>query len=96
MTAGGASIQEQHALDLERLRGAALAMDRTSISFAVSTCRKVEFDRFTKERPEGGLVDLFALVDVDRAARFPETRVEEAAGSFSDAPLANVSLTTFL
>src|SRR5438128_10919195 len=38
----------------------------------------VERDRLANERLEGGLVDFFSFVDVDRAAYFSvETRVEE-------------------
>src|ERR1700678_3135630 len=40
--------------------------------------RTVEGDRFANERLEGGLVDFFSIVDVDRAANGAvETRVEE-------------------
>jgi hypothetical protein len=40
--------------------------------------RAVEGDRLANERPEGGLVDFFSFVDVDRAACVSvETRVEE-------------------
>src|SRR5258705_3097780 len=42
--------------------------------------RTVEGDRLPNERLEGGLVDFFSFVDVDRAAYVAvETRVEEAA-----------------
>src|SRR5882762_9127287 len=41
--------------------------------------RTVEGDRLANERLEGGLVNFFSLVDVDRAACISvETRVEEA------------------
>src|SRR5437773_6381409 len=40
--------------------------------------RTVEGDRLANERLEGGLVDSFSFVDVDRAACVPvQTRVEE-------------------
>jgi len=40
--------------------------------------RTVEGDRLANERHEGGLVNFFSLVDVDRAAYVSvETRVEE-------------------
>src|SRR5215510_6898686 len=41
--------------------------------------KTVEGDRLTNKRLEGGLVNLFPFVDVDRAAHVPfETRVEES------------------
>ena len=49
------------------------------------------------ERLEGGLVDFFSFVDVDRAAYVSvETRVEETGRILRDAPLAKVSFTTLL
>src|ERR1700745_3948381 len=43
--------------------------------------RTVEGDRLANERLEGGLVNFFSFVDVDRAARVSvETRVEETGG----------------
>src|SRR5881227_100820 len=45
--------------------------------------RTVEGDRLANERLEGGLVNFFSFVDVDRAAYVSvETRVEETGGIF--------------
>jgi hypothetical protein len=47
------------------------------------------------ERLEGGLVNFFSFVDVDRAACvFLETRVEDTSRTFRDAPFEKVSFTT--
>jgi len=49
------------------------------------------------ERLEGGLVNFFCLVDVDRAAYVSvETRVEETGRILQRRTLAKVSFTTFL
>jgi len=59
--------------------------------------RTVEGDCLANERLEGGLVNFFSFVDVDRAACVPSRlELKRRAASFRDAPLAKVSLTTFL
>src|SRR5213083_2638668 len=51
---------------------------RTSLSSKVSTSRTVEGDCLANERLEGGLVNFFSFVDVDREACVSvETRIEE-------------------
>src|SRR3954468_494986 len=48
----------------------------------------VEGDRLANERLEGGFVDFFSFVDVDRAACVPlETRVEETGRILQGRPL---------
>src|SRR5436190_17062730 len=55
--------------------------------------RTVEGDRFANERLEGGLVDFFSFVDVDRAARVSlETRVEETRRVFEERTLGERKL----
>ena len=57
----------------------------------------IEADRGADERLERARVDLLPLMDVDCPPCVSlEARVEELAGSFNEAPLANVSFTTDL
>src|SRR4030095_648312 len=59
--------------------------------------RTVEGDRLANERLEGGLVDLFSFVDVDRAAQVSfETRVEETGRITKKRPLGEGELHDFL
>jgi len=58
---------------------------------------RVERDRLTNERFEGGLVNVFSLADVDCPGTFPSRpELKRPAGSLRDAPLAKVSFTTLL
>jgi hypothetical protein len=56
---------------------------RPGLGFYLRFALKIEFDSGTNEVLEGGLVDLFAFVDVDGAAYIAfEAGVEEAGGVF--------------
>ena len=57
--------------------------------------RTVEGDRLTNERLEGGRVNFFSFVDVDRRAFPSRLELKRRAGSFRDARLVKVTFTTF-
>src|SRR5438046_8917173 len=64
--------------DDERKRRVARRNTKGNSDSRFRLARTVEGDRLANERPEGGLVNFFSFVDVDRAAYVSvETRVEE-------------------